>query len=77
LRLDFEDRLEIFRLALPEGHALEQFQQRSETAAVEVLSAMPRLLHGVSFWSERRRFTRVDIETVRGIAAIVEVIGAK
>ena len=47
LHLDFNDRLELFRLALPEGRALDQIRERAETVALAVLHAVPVLVRNV------------------------------
>jgi hypothetical protein len=47
LHLDFKDRLELFRLALPEGQALDQIRERAETVALAVLHVVPVLVRNV------------------------------
>jgi transcriptional regulator with XRE-family HTH domain len=47
LRLDFNDRLELYRLALPEAQALDEMRQRTEKAASSVLRAIPGLVRRV------------------------------
>jgi len=44
MQLDFDDRIELYRLALPETHILDELQQRTEMAASSVLRAIPGLL---------------------------------
>ena len=47
LRLEFDDRIELYRLALPEAQVLDDLQQRTENAASSVLRAIPELLERV------------------------------
>jgi len=47
LRLDFDERLELFRLALPEAQALDEMRERTEKTALSVLRAIPGMLRRV------------------------------
>jgi transcriptional regulator with XRE-family HTH domain len=61
LRLDFNDRLELYRLALPEAQALDEIRQRTERAASSVLRAIPGLV--------RRVIVISDLDQVVSVAA--------
>ena len=65
LRLDDDDRLELFRLALPESEALDHLQQRAEEASIAVLQAMPRFLRAVLDAADFRRIATIAAETVQ------------
>jgi transcriptional regulator with XRE-family HTH domain len=65
LRLDFEDRLELFRLALPEGRALDQIRERAETVALAILRAVPLLVRNVMSAADLHETLRVSADAMQ------------
>jgi len=64
LRLDFNDRMELYRLSLPEAQALDELRERTETAASSVLRAMPGLLRRVIVVSDFDQMVTVAADSM-------------
>jgi transcriptional regulator with XRE-family HTH domain len=65
LRLDFKDRLELFRLALPEGRALDQIRERAETVALAVLHTVPVLVRNVIVAADLHETVRFSADAMQ------------
>jgi transcriptional regulator with XRE-family HTH domain len=67
LRLDFNDRMELYRLALPEAQALDELRQRTEMAASSVLCAIPGLVRRVVVVSDFDQIVTVAADSMNAV----------
>jgi len=67
LCLDFDDRMELYRLALPEAQALDELRERTETAASSVLSAIPGLVRRVIVASDFDQIVTVAADSMNAV----------
>jgi hypothetical protein len=65
--LDFNDRMELYRLALPEAQALDELRQRTEMAASSVLRAIPGLARRVIVVSDLDQIVTVAAESMNAV----------